>query len=215
MAGKLEKSIEAVREILDTAVSDDEYCLVRFSDTPEIIASLANGPTQVAAAMHTIYPRGFTALLDAINVGIEEVQRGHNRHKAIVVISDGGDNRSVHTQQEIKQLVRETDVQVYSIGILVPETEMFSQEEMDGPGLLKGLSRKSGGHLFAIHEIMDLPTATAKINGALRHQYILGYYPKDAHNDGKYRHVSVRLHPPKGAPRLRASWRPGYYAPKQ
>lgn len=215
MAGKLHKSIQAVNELLDKAKFDDEYCLVRFSDSPEIIVPLSSSSMQVAAAMPQIHPWGFTALFDGVDLGIEEVRRGHNRHKAIVIISDGGDNRSVHTQDQIRQLVRESEVQVCAIGILVPESEMFSQAEVDGPGLLKRLSRESGGHLFLVHDITELPTAIAKITGALRYQYVLGYYPKDANNDGKYRHVTVRLRPPKGAPRLRISWRTGYYAPKQ
>ena len=215
MAGKLHKSIEAVNELVGTARSADEYCLVRFSDWPEMVVPLSNSSDRVSAAMHSLYPWGFTALCDGVELGIEEVRRGHNRHKAIVVISDGGDNRSVHTQNQIRQLVRESDVQIYSIGILAPESEMFSHAEVDGSGLLKSLSGETGGHLFLVHEIAELPAATAKITGALRHQYLLGYYPKDARNDGKYRRVSVRLRPPKGAPRLRASWRTGYYAPKE
>jgi VWFA-related protein len=79
---------------------------------------------------------------------------------------------------------------------------------------MKDISQQSGGRLFPIHKNEELRSATAKITKALRHQYVLGYYPKDTQNDGKYRHVTIKLNAPKGTPTLRAYWRTGYYAPK-
>jgi VWFA-related protein len=215
MAAKLDKSVAAVNEFLSTSKPDDEFCLVRFSDSVDILVTLTKGPSQIIEAMHTIHAHGFTALMDGIGSGIEEVQKGQNRHKAVIVISDGGDNRSLRTQKQIRRLVRDTDVQIHSIGILVPESDMFSQAEVDGPSLLKRISRDSGGEPLLIKEITDLSAAIAKITMALRHQYILGYYPKEIRNDGKYRRVTVRLQPPRGTPSLRASWRAGYYAPQR
>ena len=214
MANKLEKAIEAANEVLGASKPDDEYCLVRFSDWPSVLVGLTKNPAHVTSAVSRIYPEGFTALLDGIYTGMAEVKHAQNRHKAIVLISDGGDNRSRHTQRQIKSLVREADVQIYAIGVLSPEGQIFSQEEIDGPALMKGLSKESGGRLYRIHNLSDLPLAAAKINMALRHQYLLGYYPKQIHNDGKYRHIAVKLSPPKGVSGLRAYWRSGYYAPK-
>jgi len=215
MANKLHKSVEAVHQLLNAAISDDEYCLIRFSDRPEVMVRMSNGPAGVAAAMNRIYPGGWTALLDAMYSGMEEVKRGHNRRKAIVLISDGGDNRSLHTRREIKHLAREADAQIYSVGILSPETLLLHPEEVVGPSLMENISQHSGGRLFRIHGIDELPSAISKITMALRHQYLLGYYPKDAHNDGKYRRISVRLNLPKGTSGLRAQWRAGYYAPNE
>jgi Ca-activated chloride channel family protein len=214
MMNKLRKSVEAVYELLKSATTDDEYCLVRFSDWPETMVTMRVGPTEVAAAMHEIRAGGLTALLDAIYVGVDEVKRGQNRRKAVVLISDGGDNRSQHTQHQVRRLVREADVQIYSIGILSPENQLLSKEELNGPSLMKDISQQSGGRLFPIHKNEELRSATAKITKALRHQYVLGYYPKDTQNDGKYRHVTIKLNAPKGTPTLRAYWRTGYYAPK-
>jgi Ca-activated chloride channel homolog len=214
MANKLPKSVEAVRQFLNAAVSDDEYCLVRFDDRPEIMVRMSNGTAGVVTAMNRMYPSGWTAVLDAIYVGMQEVKRGRNR-KAIVLISDGGDNRSRHTRREIKQLVREADAQIYSIGILSPETLLLQPEEIVGPSLMENISHQSGGRLFRIHGMDELPSAIRKITMALRHQYILGYYPKDIHKDGKYRRITVKLSVPKGTSGLRAHWRAGYYAPKE
>jgi hypothetical protein len=81
---------------------------------------------------------GFTALFDGVDLGIEEVRRGHNRHKAIVIISDGRDNRGVHTQNQISSWSEKAKSRLMPFGILVRESEMFSQAEVGGPGLLKG-----------------------------------------------------------------------------
>jgi Ca-activated chloride channel homolog len=212
MVNKLHKSVEAIHQLLDAAISDDEYCLVRFSDRPEIMVGITNGSAAVATAVNRIYAGGWTALLDAIYLGMQEVKRGHNHRKAIVLISDGGDNRSLHTRREITQLVREADAQIYSIGIISPPELLLHPEEIVGPALMNNLSHQSGGRLFRIHGIDELSSAVAKITMALRHQYVLGYYTKDAHNDGKYRRVTVKLNLPKGKSGLRAYWRAGYYA---
>jgi Ca-activated chloride channel family protein len=215
MSNKLYKSIEAINQLLGAAISGDEYCLVRFSDQPEIMVRMSNGPAGVAAAMNRIYPGGWTALLDAIYLGMQEVKQGHNRRKAIVLISDGGDNRSLRTRREIKQFAREADAQIYSIGILSPEVLLMHAEEIVGPSLMGNISHESGGRLFRIHEIDELPSAVRKITMALRHQYMLGYYPKDGRNDGKYRRITIKLKVPKGTSGLRAYWRAGYYAPSE
>jgi VWFA-related protein len=215
MRDKLHRSIEAVQELLDAAISDDEYCLVRFSDEAELMVSMRNGPAGVTAAMNRIYPGGFTALLDAIYAGMQEVTHGRNRRKAIILISDGGDNRSVHTRQEIKELVREADAQIYSLGIVTPEALLVQPEEIIGPSLMESISHQSGGRLFRIHKIDDLPSAISKIGVALRHQYVLGYYSKDDRHNGKYRRVTVKLNLPKTSSGVRAYWRTGYYAPSE
>jgi len=215
MRDKLHRSIEAVKELLNAAISDDEYCLVRFSNEPELMVKISNGPDSVARAMDRIYPGGFTALLDAIYAGMQEVRNGHNRRKAIILISDGGDNRSLHTRQEIKQLVREADAQIYSIGIITPEALLVQPEEIVGPSLMENISHQSGGRLFRIHKSDDLPSAISKITVALRHQYVLGYYSKDDRHDGKYRRVTLKLNVPKTTSGLRAYWRAGYYAPNE
>jgi Ca-activated chloride channel family protein len=215
MSGKLRRARLAVSQILQTARPDDEYCLIRFSDRPEILVELTHGPQKVAEEMSRIDADGRTALLDAIYLGIGEITRAQNRRKALVVISDGGDNRSRHTQRAIKKLVREADVQIYSVGLLSPGYQLSTQEEADGPALLEAISEQSGGRLFRVHALESMQEAIEKINTALRQQYVLGYYPKSARNDGKYRRVTIKLNAPENFTGLRAYWRPGYYAPKR
>ena len=88
-------------------------------------------------------------------------------------------------------------------------------EELAGPGLLREITEQTGGLMFEVDNWRQLPDIASKIGVALRNQYVLGYSPSDLQNDGKYHRVQVKLELPKGGPRLRASWRTGYYAPKQ
>jgi Ca-activated chloride channel family protein len=202
-----------VLELLEASDAEDEYCVVRFSDSPEVLVRMTHDKAQVSSALYRIHPYGWTALLDGVHLATQEVRAGHNHRKAIVLISDGGDNRSRHTEKSVKRQVRETDAQIYSIGIVGPDDQLLYPVEVDGPNLMRKISNQSGGQLFLIHEIDDLPFAIRAIESAIRHQYVLGYYPTVNRADGKYRHVTVKLRSPEGEPHLKAYWRAGYYAP--
>src|SRR5205807_4145396 len=160
--------------------------------------------------------KGRTALLDGIYLALHTMKKARNPRKALLLISDGGDNSSRYTESEIKNLVREADVQIYSIGIYEPSgSRGRTAEELSGPGLLSELSEQTGGRHFAVENLKELPDVAAKIGIELRNQYILGYTPTNRERDGKYRKVQVKLVQPKGLPPLRAFWRLGYYAPTQ
>jgi len=215
MAGKFNDSIEAVKEFLDFAVSGDEYCLVRFNNWPETVVGMTRDPARITTALSRMYPAGWTALLDGISVGVKEVKLGHNNRKVIVLISDGGDNRSLQTQRQIRRLVREAGAQIYSIGIFSTSDRSLIPGGTNGSKLLKIISGESGGRFFLIHGTDELPSAIQKIMLPVRRQYLLGYYPRSAHRDGKYRRIIVKVHPPNGTPKVHAYWRAGYYAPSE
>jgi VWFA-related protein len=144
------------------------------------------------------------------------MKRARNPRKALLIISDGGDNNSRYTEAEIKNLVKEADVQIYAIGIYEPAgARSRTPEEMEGPGLLTEIAEQTGGRQYAVDTLSELPDIAAKIGTELRNQYILGYAPRNGDRDGKYRRVQVKVAPPRGLPPLRASWRLGYYAPSQ
>ena len=158
--------------------------------------------------------KGKTALLDAIYLALHQMRKAQNPRKALLVISDGGDNNSRYTESEIKNLVREADVQVYAIGIYEPMgSRARTAEELAGPGLLTDVAEQTGGRQYAIDNLNELPDVAAKIGIELRNQYVLGYSPANQDRDGKYRKVQVKLVQPRGLPDLRAHWRMGYYAP--
>ena len=214
MAGKFHESIEAVKEFLDFAGSGDEYCLVRFDDWAQTVVRMTHDPERITTALNALYPAGWTALLDGISVGVKEVKLGHNSRKVIVLISDGGDNRSLLTQRQVRRLVREAGAQIYSIGIFSSD-QSFIPAGADGSKLLKSMSSESGGRFFRIHGTDELPSAVDKIMLTVRRQYLLGYYPRSARRDGKYRSVVVKVSPPGGTPKVHAYWRAGYYAPSE
>jgi VWFA-related protein len=155
-----------------------------------------------------------TALLDAIYLGIHEMKKAKNPRKALLIISDGGDNNSRYTESEIRNLVKEGDVQIYAIGIYEPAgSRGRTVEESNGPGLLTELADQTGGRQYQVETLSELPDIAAKIGMELRNQYLLGYSPQNQERDGKYRHVEVKLVQPHGMPLLRAFWRMGYNAP--
>ena len=156
---------------------------------------------------------GLTALLDAVGLGVKEMKKAKNTRKALIVISDGGDNHSRYTENEIKALVKEADVMIYAIGIY--DRYFASQEERLGPALLSEITELTGGRAFTIDNPNDLADVSTKIGIELRNQYVIGYRPKNPVHDGKWRKIKVKLLPPKGLPPLKVYARTGYYAPQE
>ena len=216
MGNKLTKSRQAVGEFFKTANPDDEFFLVQFNDRPELVHDFTTNIEDIQNRLTFTQAKGRTALLDAVYMALHRMKKAHNPRKALLIISDGGDNSSRYTESEIKNLVREADVQIYAIGIFEPASSRGrTAEELNGPGLLSELSEQTGGRHFAVENLNELPDVAAKIGIELRNQYILGYSPTNRERDGKYRKVKVTLVQPKGLPPLVARWRPGYYAPTQ
>jgi len=214
MGSKLEKSRQAVAEFLKTMNPDDESFLVEFNDKAELALGFTRSPEEIQNKLTFTQSKGKTALLDAVYMGLHTMKKAHNSRKAVLIISDGGDNSSRYTETEIKNLVREADVQIYSIGIFEQAASRGrTAEEMGGPGLLQEISEQTGGRLFGVENLAELPDIAAKIGLELRNQYILGYSPTNRERDGKYRKVKVTLVQPKSLPPLKPFWRLGYYAP--
>jgi Ca-activated chloride channel family protein len=214
MGSKLEKSREAVAQFFKTANPEDEFFLVQFNDTADLVQPFTTSLEEIQNRLTFTQSKGRTALLDAIYLAIHEMKKARNPRKALLVISDGGDNSSRYTEGEIKNLVKEADVQIYAIGIYEPiGSRSRTPEEMAGPGLLSEIAEQTGGRQYPVGNINELPDIAAKIGVELRHQYILGYSPQNTQHDGKYRRVDVKLIQPRGLGQLRAYWRRGYYAP--
>jgi VWFA-related protein len=151
-----------------------------------------------------------------VYLALNEMKKARNPRKAILILSDGGDNSSRYTESEIKNLVREADVQIYAIGIFEPVSARGrTAEELSGPSLLTEVSEQTGGRHFPVENVNELPDVAAKIGIELRNQYLLGYTPANQEKDGKYRRVQVKLVQPRGLPPLRVFSRTGYYAPSK
>jgi VWFA-related protein len=208
MQSKIERSREAVAEVFKTSMPGDEFFLVEFNNAPKVLCDFTERAEEVQDMLAFIRPKGWTALFDAVYLAVHRMKRAKNPRKALMILSDGGDNNSRYTEAEIKDLVREGDVCIYSIGMLGPGTSNHSMR------VLRNLAEETGGRLFSVEKLSELPEAVAKMSAALRNQYLLGYSPSNLQSDGKYRKVEVRLNQPVDAPPLHASWRVGYYAPE-
>jgi len=216
MGNKLEKSRQAVAQFFKTANPEDEFFLVEFNDNPTLVSGFTTSPEQIQNKLTFTQSKGKTALLDGIVMAMNEMKKAKNPRKALLVISDGGDNNSRYTEGEIKNRVKEADVQVYAIGIYEPASSRGrTAEELSGPSLLTELAEQTGGRQFPVENLNELPDVATKIGIELRNQYVLFYAPSNRERDGKYRRVQVKLVQPKGLPPLRPFWRTGYYAPVQ
>ncbi len=216
MGPKLQKSRLAAAEFFKTANPADEFFLVQFNDRPELSVPFTTDTDKIQSALTFTQSRGRTALLDSVYLAMHEMRKAKNPRKALLIISDGGDNSSRYTETEIKNAVREADVQIFAIGIFESMSNRGrTPEEAAGPGLLNELAEQTGGREYAVENVAELPDIAAKIGIELRNEYILGYTPRNRERDGKYRRVQVKLNQPRGLPPLRAYFRLGYYAPTQ
>jgi Ca-activated chloride channel family protein len=211
MSSKMEQAKDAVVEFFKTANPQDEFFMITFSDEPEEVSDFTSSVNEIQDKLVYAVPRKRTALLDAIYMGISKMRQAKYPKKALLIISDGGDNHSRYTENEIKALVKEADVMIYAIGIY--DRYFASQEERLGPALLSEITELTGGRAFTIDNPNDLADVATKIGIELRNQYVLGYHPAKIVRDGKWRKIKVKLLPPKGLPPLRVYARMGYYAP--
>ncbi len=213
MANKFNRSRQSVKAFLKTANPLDEFFVVAFNDRPELIEDFTSSVDDVDARLALVKPGKRTALLDAIYFGVNKMKDAKYQRKALLIVSDGGDNRSRYTENEVRAIVRESDVQIYSIGIF--DVDAPTTEERLGPLLLNDLCEDTGGRLFRVNDLSDMSDVAEKISDELRDEYVLGYRSSDARKDGKWRKVKIRLEPPPGLPQLTVHARTGYYAPAQ
>lgn len=213
MSSKLVRAREAILQFIKTANPQDEFFVIGFNDRPALIEDFTSSVEDIQARLATVHAEHRTALLDAIYYGIAKMKDAHHERKALLVVSDGGDNRSRYTEGEVRAQVREADVEIYSIGIFDPYAP--TPEERTGPMLLDDVSSSTGGRLFRVDDVDEMSDIAEKISTELRNQYVIGYKPKDLARDGKWRKVKVKVNPPPGLPPLSVYARTGYYAPLQ
>jgi len=214
MSSKFARARKALTEFLRTSNPQDEFFVVGFNDRPSIIVDYTSDPDDVDARMVMLKPENRTALIDAVYLGVDHLRQAQYDRKALLIISDGGDNRSRYTEGELRKVVRESDVQIYSIGIF--DNYAPTQEEVLGPELLKDICEMTGGRLFNVGGDMgDMQDIATRISAELRNQYVIGYTPSEIKHDGNWRKLKVRLLPPPGLPQLTVHFRQGYYAPSE
>lgn len=210
MDTKIARAKEAVTEFCQTANPQDEFFLITFSDTPDSDGGFTSDPQEIQNKLAFITPKGNTSLLDAVYLGTQKMRHATQPRKALLVISDGGDNHSRYTENEIKSAVQEADVTLFSIGIY--DRYFPTPEERLGPQLMSDLAQATGGQSFTLDNPNDLPLVANQIGRELRDQYVLAYHPKNTAHDGRWHRIKVKLMLPKGLPSLIIHAKNGYYA---
>jgi Ca-activated chloride channel family protein len=216
MGNKIDKARLAAIQFFKTANPQDEFFLVGFNDRAQLVSRFTTSVEELQTRLMYTAAKGRTALLDAIYRGLSEMRNARNTKRALLIISDGGDNHSRYNESDVRAFVKESDVQLYAVGIYEPSgARGRTPEELSGPSLLSELTELTGGRAFSVENLNDLPDIASKIGMELRNQYVLGYRPSNRDRDGKWRKLKVRLQKTKGLPPLNVYSKAGYYAPKQ
>lgn len=214
MASRIGHSRQSVRSFLDTANPQDEFFLVQFNDRAELVMPFTSAIEEIQNQITFAKAKGSTALFDAIYLALNQMKKARNSRKALLLVSDGEENWSRYSEREVYALIREADVQIYSIGLRQPDFSRSRRgsKHHDGSTILTALAEETGGRYFPLSKMSDLPDISQKIGFELRNQYTLGYISTNREGDGKYRRLEVKLIQPRGSPRLKAYYRRGYYA---
>ena len=216
MSDKVDKAREAAVQFFHTANPLDEFFLVSFNDRAELTSPFTSSVDELQSRMLFTAAHGRTALLDAIYLGLSEMRGARNAKRALLIISDGGDNHSRYNESDIKSFLKEADCQLYAVGIFDPiDIRGRTPEELEGPSLLSELTEMSGGRVFPVENPNELADIAAKIGMELRNQYVVAYRPSNGNRDGTWRKIKVKLTPPRGLPPLSVYAKTGYFAPSQ
>lgn len=216
MANKITWARAGVSEFFKASNPEDEFFFVSFNERAELTSAFTNSIEDLQTHIMLTAPRGRTALLDGICLGLSQMRGARNSRRALLILSDGGDNHSRYNESDVKRLVKEADTQLYAIGIFEPLAyRSRTLEELNGPSLLAEITEMTGGRLFTVENPNELPDTAAKIGLELRNQYILGYRPSNKTHDAKWRKIKIKLRPPKGLPPLKVYSKTGYYAPSR
>lgn len=211
MADKMDRVREAVNQFCDASNPQDEFFMIVFSDVPRLAVDFTSNPTDIKKELLFTPPKGRTSLLDAIHMGIAKMKNARYGKKALLIISDGGDNHSRYGEREVKGGAKESDVMIYSIGIF--DRYVPTPEELRGPSLLTEIAEPTGGRAFIVDNLNIVPAIAQHIGIELRTQYVLAYRPQDLpHKGSKWRKIRVKLRLPRKFPFLQAHAKTGYYA---
>lgn len=208
---KVKKAREALSKFIQTSHNSDEYFLIGFNSRAQLLLDKTRDGNAVLDKLMFVETKNNTALYDACYLGVEKVQRGAHPKRALLLISDGQDNNSRYTFNELRRLLKESDVVLYGVGIL-SGADAGSSLGMEGQGILDELANVSGGKAFFPRSAVEMDDIFEQIALELRHQYSIGYKPNNFVNDGKWHKIKVKVTPPRGLPKLFVRSKEGYFA---
>lgn len=189
---------------LSAAIPGDEFCLIAFAKNVSNPCGFTANTEAVQQQAANAVPNGRTTLVDALMLGLNEIKKGRNARKVLLILSDGIDTGSRYNWREARRLAEETNACLYAV---VPK----SWDDRDGHSLrhLEQVVETTGGALYEITDGKSYPAFLNELD--IRRQYLIGFTPSQPARDGKYRRVNVQLSG-AGKTNMRVHWRRGYYA---
>jgi Ca-activated chloride channel family protein len=213
MKEKIAASRAAAAVFLQTGNTTDEYFLIEFSDVTKLTQDYTTDIRKLQTRIISAVAQGKTALFDAVYLGLEKLRSAHNPRKALLLITDGDDNHSRYSLSDIKEAMREQDVQIYTIGVgLESYIEPTGAVILLGRDAIDGLEKAGSGQSFFPETPEELQSVCATIAQQLKTEYVIGYKSNNPEKNGKWRKIRVKLIPPKGMNGLGLRFRSGYYA---
>jgi Ca-activated chloride channel family protein len=211
MSNKLDVAREALGKFFELGNPEDDYFVITFADRPTVVADTSKSIGSIQGHLASVVAGGHTALLDAIYLGEAKLRRARYKRRALLIISDGGDNRSRFTASELKSMVEEEDATVYAIGLF--DRVFKTPEEWAGKRLLTQITEATGGRTVTLNNPRELPQTASEISVEMRNQYVLGYRPSNMAHNGKWRKIKVRVNLPAKTAQLQVYSKSGYRAP--
>jgi Ca-activated chloride channel homolog len=210
-SGSMQKTIgysrEALRRLLAGSRTGDEFCLITFSDRPATGCDFETEPERILQRAEVAIPHGRTAVIDALLVALRKIRTATNRRKAIVVLSDGVDTHSVTRWRALRAYAVETDATLYAIS-----PPVWSDADERESAELQDLIEFTGGRFLRAGRAREMAQLMELLD--IRLQYVIGYVPPPASEEGEWRHVRVQL---RGAATrgLKLFWRHAYFVPAE
>lgn len=195
------RSFQALRRFFETSHQEDEYFIIAFNDRAKLVQDFTTSPSEIMSRVIFVKAKGSTALYDGVYLGLEKARQGKHPKKALLIISDGEENNSRYNGRELREMLKESDVPVYSIGI----SQLYA-----GMGTLQSLSEWSGGMAFAPEDEPETRDIYTRIALMLRHQYAIGFYPSDAASTVDWHKLRISINAPRGLGRLVLNYKKGY-----
>jgi Ca-activated chloride channel family protein len=212
MHAKWSRALDMLASFCDNLAPGDELFLVTVERRPKLLTDYTSDCAEMRNGLLLTQPHGPTALLDAIPMAVAHLRHAHHPRHAILIISDGGENSSRAHLSTIRRLAREANAQIYSatLGLEARFARAVYSGETQGPELLNEIAEFTGGRAFAIDDWHRIADAAASMAREIHDQYVIGYQPPAAGNDGKYHRISVKVHREPSQPRLSLFHRNGY-----
>jgi Ca-activated chloride channel homolog len=211
MKDKIDTARQALHQFFENCNPDDDYFVIGFSDYPAMLADATHSTASIEDKLAFAFPHGNTALLDAIYMGLGRLQKAQYSRRALVIISDGGDNHSRYAKNEIRRIVQEADVEIYGLGIFSKVFKTY--EEWTGERLLTEITEATGGRTITINDVQKLPEIAANLSRELRSQYVLGYSPGHGAQDAPWHKIKVQVIQTVPGPALHVYNKQGYFSP--